>query len=308
MIPATAHFIWFGTKLPYIYTLAVRSACLAGGFDRVKLHADPALLADPHVAALRDLPAFSLEPLVPGAVLEACALPGLLARYERLKQPAGKANVVRLALLDAEGGVYLDTDTLTVKPIPPLLTADAFVGEEILVRPYWVARSGSKLEQGKKHLRGLVRKACTLLPHGYRAFSPLSRLFLRGVNNAVMGARPKAPLVRGLLEGILEVPEDQLLTRYRLGTHLLQETLRAHPERAVVHPPEVFYPLGPELSRHWFVDHGVSNLPRVVTEATIIVHWYASVKTDRVVAAATPEWIRAHADSQLFSHLAMRFL
>ncbi len=308
MIPATAHFIWFGAKLPYIYTLAVRSACVAGGFSRVLLHADPALLADPHVAAMGGLEAFAFVPLVPGEVLEACALPGLQARYERLKLPAGKANVIRLALLDTQGGVYLDTDTLTLKPVTPLLDADAFVGEETLVRPFRVARSASRVEQGKRHLRSLARKVCTILPRGYRVFSPLERLYLRGVNNAVMGARPGAPLVRGLLEAILEVPEDQLLVRYRLGTHLLQETLHLHPERAVVHAPEVFYPLGPELSRHWFADHGISDLPRVVTDRTVIVHWYASVKTDRVVAAANPDWIRAHAPRQMFSHLAMRFL
>ena len=63
MIPSIAHFVWYGSKLPYLHALAIRSAATHGGFESVRLHHTDPLDELPHVVALHDLPSFELVPL-----------------------------------------------------------------------------------------------------------------------------------------------------------------------------------------------------------------------------------------------------
>src|SRR5690606_16568346 len=114
MIPSLAHFIWFGRDLPWVHVLALRSAARRGGFERLVLHHADDLSGTrwwPDVQAIAGL---ETRPLDAEAVLG--AVPDLGGRlvdlYRRLTQPAGRANMVRAALLAAEGGVYLDLDTV----------------------------------------------------------------------------------------------------------------------------------------------------------------------------------------------------
>lgn len=52
-----------------------------------------------------------------------------------LKHVAHKADVVRLGMLKEQGGIYLDLDTISVKPFTPLLNAPFLIGQELRV-PY----------------------------------------------------------------------------------------------------------------------------------------------------------------------------
>ena len=38
MIPNVAHFIWFGSDLPWVYALCIKSAAINGNFEQVVLH------------------------------------------------------------------------------------------------------------------------------------------------------------------------------------------------------------------------------------------------------------------------------
>jgi hypothetical protein len=106
-----------------------------------------------------------------------------------------------------------------------------------------------------------------------------------------------------------EVPRSRQLVRYELGTTLLQSTLADHRGRdVVVHGPEVFYPLGPEISEHWFRRTQDPRPSEVLGPTTRVVHWYASVRTRSVVKEADPDYVRSHAPYQLFSALVLPWL
>jgi hypothetical protein len=106
-----------------------------------------------------------------------------------------------------------------------------------------------------------------------------------------------------------KVPRSRQLVRYELGTTLLQATLADYRGGDVaVHDPEVFYPLGPEISEHWFRLTEDPRPSEIVGPTTRVVHWYASVRTRRVVRDADPDYVRRHAPHQLFSALVLPWL
>jgi hypothetical protein len=116
-----------------------------------------------------------------------------------------------------------------------------------------------------------------------------------------------------MLQRLVELPRARQGVRYALGTHLLQQCVADAPahswgEGLTVHPPEVFYPLPPEISRHWFHRCEDPPIDAVLTPQTRVVHWYASVDQRELIARLDPDYVRAHAGDQLFCALAARFL
>jgi hypothetical protein len=75
-----------------------------------------------------------------------------------------------------------------------------------------------------------------------------------------------------------------------------------------VHPPRVFYPLGPEISEHWFRKVSSADLNDVLWPETLLVHWYASVRTKHILPLIDPAYVRQNAKTQLFSALALPFV
>jgi hypothetical protein len=73
----------------------------------------------------------------------------------------------------------------------------------------------------------------------------------------------------------------------------------------------VFYPLAPEISRHWFrVRDGrrsPAELERVLSPESRVVHWYGSTRSPVPTSSIDPAYIRANAGRQLFSTLALPF-
>lgn len=310
MIPPRAHLIWFGRTLPWVHALAVRSAARRGGFERVVLHHADALEPGPGLEALRGNPRIELRRLDPAAVFAPLGLLAgpLGAIYDGLTAPAAKANVLRAALLAVEGGVYLDTDTVTVRPFDALRRAGAFCGVEHLALPFGVRRSRNPLVWALAGLKLLVRDLLRRVPGGYRAFRRLARWYPAAPNNAVLGAEPGHPFVIELLCRMVETPPSRRRVRFALGTHLLGETVQTDRDPSVVvHPPRTFYPLPPEISEHWFRVGRRPPLCEVLPAETVTVHWYASVRTAGLVPRIDPAYVRAHADRQLFSALALPY-
>lgn len=316
-IPAVAQFLWFGRELPWIYGLALRSAALRGGFAAVVLHhADP-LEGTPGWDLALGTPGVEARPLRPEALLEGVGpLGGALADlYRRLGQPAARANLLRAALLYTEGGVYLDTDTVTLGSLAPLLGAGVFCGEEHLCLPEELFRTLHPGRWARALLLLALRDGFRRLPEGYRLFPRVAPLYWRRVNNAVLGGAPGHPFLAALLRGMVELPARRQLRRYVLGTHLLGQTVarwqggageaRGAEDRGalVVHPPPLFYPLGPEISEHWFRRRRRVDLRSALAPETLVVHWYASVRTRAIVPQVTPAYVRQHLGRQLFSAL-----
>lgn len=304
-IPACVHFCWIGPNLPWAYVFAVLSAAANGEMDGVVLHHTDDL-AGPEVAVLRTTPGVRLERMEPHACLaEAGARlevgDALIDVYGGLTSPVQRADVLRAAILFLEGGVYLDMDTVTVASLRPLLAARQFVGAEYIVWPHWVRRSRAPLVWARHLALDVMRKCLRLAPGGWRAFRRVEGWYFKGVNNAVMGAEPGAPLFAAYLRAMVEMPAAQRTRPYALGPDLLQSLVGKFAD-LMIHEPAVFYPLAPEISEHWFRP-GRPALARALRPQTLVVHWYASVRSKKHVARIDPGYIRAHRDAQLYSAL-----
>ena len=125
----------------------------------------------------------------------------------------------------------------------------------------------------------------------------------------MLGAELGHPLVVELLARAARVPAARRTVRYALGTHLLQEVVADYSNDDLhVLEPEAFFPLGPEISEHWFRERARVELDGVLGPKTLLVHWYASVRTRRYVERIDASYVAAHAERQLFSALARRAL
>jgi hypothetical protein len=308
-IPARLHFCWIGPSLPWAYVFALLSAAARSDLPEIILHHTDALDDGPAVRALGAAARVRLDRTDPHACLAAVGgrlgLGDALGRlYRGLDSPVMRTDVLRAAILYQQGGIYLDLDTITVASLRPLLAARQFVGSEFIVWPQVVRASRSPIVRTRYLALDVLRKMLRRLPQGWKAFRRVEHLYFRGVNNAVMGAEPNAPLFEAYLRAMTAVPAERLREPYALGPDLLQETAdRYRQDDLVVHDPAVFYPLPPRISELWFRIGRRAPLHEVLSAETRVVHWYASVRTKARVALIDPAYVRAHRERQLYSAL-----
>lgn len=308
-IPRRIHFCWIGPRLPWAYVFAVLSAAERGGMQEVILHHTDELEDGPELRALRQASGVTLSRTDPRACLAPAEAAlglgeGLISLYSRLTSPVMRSDVLRAAILYIQGGVYLDLDTITVAPLPPLLETRQFVGSEYIVWPHWVRTSRSPLVWARHLTLDVMRKAMRRLPRGWKLFRRVQGLYFRGINNAVMGGEAGAPLFADYLRAMVALPSARLAEPYALGPDLLQTIVdRCPPGTLTVLPPAVFYPLAPEISEHWFRPCLGPRLDEVLSAETRVVHWYASVRTKSRVAGIDPDYVRANRENQLYSAL-----
>jgi len=312
MIPRTAHFIWFGTAFPWVHVLAMRSAAVRGGFERVVLHHSDDLTGTSWWDDAAAVPGFEARRVDPPALLGASGgdVEALLAVYGELNKPEARANMLRVAILAAEGGVYLDVDTVTVASYEKTLErAGAFYGLERIVYPGAVRRSRRPDVWAGALARAGFRELCRRRRDGWRLFRRFEGRYPLAANNAVMGGEAGHPFLLDLLRRMTTLPADRRRVRFSLGTHLLQDAADACEDPTVrALPPEAFFPVGPEVSEHWFREDSTARAEDLVLPGTLSVHWYASVRTRAVIPRLDPEHVRAHRATQAFSELAAEFL
>ncbi len=311
-IPSIAHFVWFGQSFPWLNWLAVRSAADRGGYDRVFLyHTDDlseaehfqGLVHDPRIGCIR----FDFQELLTS--IESIA-PGIGAVSASLKDPAMKADLARLALLWRYGGAYLDMDTVSIAPLDDLRAVGGFFcGAERLVWPWAVRGSRNPLWLGLAIVRSGVRDLLRCHPSGWRYFRHIERLYPVGPSNAVLGAVPGHLLLGEILNGVTGLSTKRLAaSRCAAGTDLLEEVLsRYRGDDVRVLPTEAFFPLGPEISEHWFRLHPRhrSVCPaEVVGPNTRVVHWYASVRAKHIIPIFDAAYVRENRSRQLLSALS----
>lgn len=314
MIPPHAHFVWMGSRIPFVYVFAVRSAVMRSGLDTVTLHHTDALEPSPELDLLRATEGLTLRRLDPRACLatvgeELGIGASLVALLERVSNPVSRSNILRAAILHLHGGIYLDLDTITVRSLRPLLRDTQWVGLERIVWPGFVRRSRSPWLKLKSGGLSVLRNALRIAPPGYRWFRHVEDWYYEGVNGAVLGSAPRQPLMASYLRAMADVPRVLETRKHALGTHLLQTQVAAYAaDDLTIHPPEVFYPLGPEISEHWFRVRDHVDLSAALTEQTRVVHWYASVRTRGFLHETSPEHVVRHANRQLYSALARPFV
>ena len=307
-IPARLHFCWIGTRLSWVSVFAVLSAAGRGGIGDIVLHHTDALDDGPELRMVASAPGVRLCRLDGGTLLgrtgQILGLGDALVRlYAALERPVMRADLLRAAILYLEGGVYLDLDTVTVASLLPLLDVEIFLGTESIVWPERVRRSRSPAVWARHLTLDVVRKMFTALPHGWRFFRRLEFLYASSVNNAVMGAVRQSSFFADMLREMASVRLDTA-SRTALGPALLQKMVAQHAGGGlVIHPPPVFYPLAPEISRHWFRFSARPRLDQVLSAETRVVHWYASVRNAGLARTITPDSVRRDRRRQLYSAL-----
>jgi hypothetical protein len=310
-VPMHAHLIWFGETFPWVNLLAVRSAALRGGFDTVFLHHDSDLSGTPYYAELRATPRVVLRRLDVQALLARCEpySAQLQALFDRLRTHPTRSDLVRFALLYSEGGVYLDIDTVTLRSFAPLCRGvHAFCGEERLVFPASVRNSRNPITFLAAQVRSLLRSVLRVTPRGWAFFRAIESWYPLGANPAVMGSSAGSRFITESIEQLLSIPPARQVEPCVIGPHLLQEMVKRYSgDDLAVHPSGAFFPLGPEISAHWFRNTRFTELEQVLAQAHI-VHWYASVRTKQLVPRINPDYVRFHAERQLFSKLALPFV
>ncbi len=308
-IPARLHFCWIGTSLPWAYAFAVLSAAERSELPEIVLHHTDLLKHDDALRALRAAPGVELRRIDARACLaradQALGLHGALeALYDGLDRPVTRSDVLRAAILFLEGGIYLDLDTVTVASLLPLTRSRNVVGTEFIVWPEAARASRSLLVLARHVSLDLLRKVLKRAPGGWKAFRKVERFYPRSINNAVMGAEPGSLVFADYLRSMTGLPIEQQRRLYALGPRLLQKVVGRHSrDELAVKDPQVFYPLPPEISEHWFRTVRRVRLHQVLPAETCVVHWYASIRSRDVVARITPGYVRKNRERQFYSAL-----
>lgn len=308
MIPNRLIFVWFGSRLPDAARIAIRSAARWCRPEELWLLHEGLDADDPEIRALVEEVGLDLRDAGPQWFDGIPAAEVARGLYETMSWPASRSNLLRLAALHRHGGVYLDTDTICVRDLAPLREHEGFCGRERLTMPGDLVRSRNPLRWGAAGVRMGVRAALSAVPQGDRVFRRIGRLYPEAVNNAVIGARAGNPVIGAAFERMAEIDPEERTRRFRLGTHLMQEVTdnRSGPHMEVL-PPEAFYPLGPEISMHWFRSGTADRLDRLVRPDTYVVHWYSSLEK-KLREPITTRWIREDAQRTAFSALAREYV
>lgn len=314
-IPNRFHFVWFGNSFPTANRVAMQS-CIAScpGAEVILWHSDD-------LSAHEDFRALVRNGLITRRLDADAAFGAERAEVEgpfdvaRLKHiwtsvdsHVTRSNLARAILVYRFGGIYLDTDVLVIRDLKKHRAHQAFVGSERIVWPAWACRGWSVQRMLKSPLLDVLRKLSAALPNGEWLAQKTASLYPTAVNGAVLGGRIGHPFLAELLHRTSLVPEAEWPKKHRLGTHVLQDTVNAYmaPDLQIL-SPDVFYPLGPEVSRQYFRPRAdPERVARsIIGPETCAVHWYASV-TD--LAAFSSAELTEIARRTVYGHLCAPYI
>lgn len=295
MIPEQIHFVWSGKDFPFAFALAIRSARDQHPTWGIVLHASEEPRS-PWWDEVKGLGTIRRED--PESLLAAVPDFGreLLDLHRRVPAdyPAGRSNLVRLAILLSEGGWYLDCDTLCLRPLSGVAVRGAVVGEE-WVWSYDQERVVSGYRLGMAPSLAAFCLSWAAAKSGIASSSGVVERSLRKfwgrleLNNAVLACEPGDPWIRRLLELALE---QNPATRFALGPGLVNLGWE-HPGDAILPmraPPEVFYQFPPSQTVRYF--RGPQS--EIPGEAAVL-HWCSSNHKE-LVRKLTPELVEQRAD------------
>lgn len=315
-VPNQFIFVWDDNFFPYTAYLAIRAVAMRAAPDCIYLLKTPALDGAPNFERLRrevdclravdiDLPAWLEEAQLP------CTAELLAAnRFLKARNFYGSvSDLLRTLFLHLRGGIYLDTDTIALRPFTPLRGAGGFVAEEHILVDSKTFKRNSRWRYWRTAPLTLLRNICARPSWGVGLFQLLAPLYTRAVHNAAMGFRPRHALTRDILLRVAERYPDRP-TRYPLlGPDTVQDLLAENTYHDVsILPPRCFSPLGPVMTFQYFHRRGEKALRalrhRLVHEDTFAIHW----SNNGTIARAVPkndDDLMALKDRQLFSALAM---
>lgn len=281
-IPARLIFLWTGQRFPWHARLAVESALLACPNADVELHTfGPSPEQAPHFRHLLGYARVSHHRIDLDTVFD--GIGATVEQWQTLfraipsQAHSARSNLLRYAVLYHRGGVYLDFDVLLVRDFGALWNWEAFVGQEQVwvvdehrvagrLAPWMVAPTVAYVAAW------LGRRADAWLG-GYdrlgRVLRPLdARWAVPNLNNAVLGAVPRAPWIRRVLEAALQADPT---IRYDLGPTLVTRVWRQDPTGVKVLPPNFFYCEPPSYSFRFF-----ESRPWELPAETVLLHYVSS--------------------------------
>lgn len=309
------HFCWIGQKLDWVHGFAMLSALRHGGLDQVVLHHTDLLDDSPIIRALQAkglvFSRLDVKDLLDDLGAELDLGTDLTELYARISSPAILSDILRAAILYRQGGIYLDIDTLTVASLRPLLQNTQFIGLENIVWPYWVKTARAPLPWARAIGLDLLRKTLRVTPNGWIFFRFFENIYFKAVNGAIMGGAPKAPLFKTYLQNMVKIPSALQGQANMLGPDLLQVLIQQQGVKDLtIYNPDIFYPLPPEISEHWFrpCKNATKLLEKAIQPQTLIVHWYASVRSKPYTRQINPGFILENKDHQLYSALVNKLL
>lgn len=274
------HFVWMGNRFPYHARLAVESALVAMPDAEIDIHLVGRVPPDIHLASVAGSRRVHLRHERLDELFRSC--PGGPGRYLRLadaipgRSPAAISNLVRLAVLHRDGGVYLDTDVVVLAPLEdPSSTGDYLGVEQVWAANRRRVSGGLGVMGGFRAAPWAVswaahRVGCRLTRG--RLGRPLDRRPPRWArlqaNNAVLGASARSEFVALALTRALAIDAS---TRFALGPSLLDDVLGEAPDLVRALPPSRFYALPPGQSYRCFEDEHVQLPPDAQ-----VLHYVAS--------------------------------
>lgn len=316
------HVIWLGGVLPDLAWLTVQLALERGRLQHIQLWSQRGQLTlDGRVRALvatgrvtlRDLDDLD-DPQLDATVGQGtraalCALDG------QLRVPAIRADLARLRVVWQEGGIYLDADALCLQDVSSLCDLDGFCGLEHIALPAALYRSRNPLRWARAGALVGLRHALSLRPGAGARFAQVQGFFDLACNNAVLGAKPRHPLVGSMLRSVARMPVDQASTLYELGPRLLESATGNQSIAATatspgweVLPPHVCFPLAPEVCADYVADDPLGSLGTTPHPQALIAHLYDSVLARRVGQRIDLAWLEAHRDTTLLGRMVRPWL
>jgi hypothetical protein len=300
MIPNRVFFIWFGNKLPLATGLAILSTKQVQNPDETILYieSEEGEMCGEGYDLIKDVSGITFKK-IDESIFADLGDNGICSHlYKLLKKPVSKTNLLRYALLYKQGGVYLDTDIITVKPWNDLLQYKGFCGLEPVAFPQKLYASKNPLFYLFAWIRFFWRLLCVYLPHGEQIFRPTEKLFSLSANGAILGSEPGNKFFAEAFVEINKMSKEEQLKHYRLGTHIMQKvTKNKTSENMQMFPPEYFYPVGPDISVHLFRKGSASRLNKIILPQTRIIHWYNSVEKKYLRQQLNKKWLEEHPTS-----------
>jgi mannosyltransferase OCH1-like enzyme len=187
------------------------------------------------------------------------SIPGLAAVYKSFgDQLAGRADIIRMLVLYKEGGIYIDEDTVILKP-------DQF--------NTFLEKNRAAVFFGWEEIPGARIKKLDLDPDIKRS--------RKMVANGIIGAEKGHPFFKELLEGVVdnikeessdgEKPQAWKAVGPHYVTRKYRETRKKHPD-VHVYPMKYFYP------RHWagIKDPRLHERVRVPKESMMFQYGYTT--------------------------------
>jgi hypothetical protein len=315
-IPNQFLFVWDDKFFPYAAYLAIRSVAVHCKPDRILLLKTPQLNEVPNFRRLqREVQCLHPVDIDLAAWLEEARLPcaqKLLDANRFLKERnfyGSVSDLLRSLMLYLRGGIYLDTDTLTLRDMDPLLELGGFAAEEHILVSSKVFKKNSRWRYFRTAPLTVVRDICAKFAFGVRVFQAISPLYVSVVHNAVMGFRQGHPLMRDVLLRIAEKYPERPSRYPLLGPDTLQDMLEENRYSDVsVLPPRCFSPLGPTMTYQYFHRRKSRTLDklskRIVLPDTYAIHW----SNNGTIAKSVPqndEDLKEAAPTQLFARLAI---